>query len=634
VTSPQDAQPYGDGTGVRDQSPGSDQQTTVTSPDDQATSRVDPAALSAASAPFVADPFEADPFAAPGSPAPFSGGYRPEPATAPATYMTSPDMPFQGSAGGYATSGFDPAQGGEWANGQWIPQANPGEHPTAPLPGPEAAALPPQTAAPALPAPSYMQSGPPAQTQPPAQSQPPTQIPPPVHSPPPTPVQGQPPASIPPPAQGPPPAQQPAHYAPNGPYQPAPPAQPFPPMPNGPGQQGQSTQYGQPGQQVQPYQQAQPQQQVQPNQQGQPGQYGQPGQQIQPYQQAQPQQQVQPYQQAQPRQPGQELSPYIAHVPAARPPGEVEARPDSSRVFGPNATSMPERWKPVGLVPMPAHADPWLRRLATSVRGGAAKRAAEAGALLSQPLAAPRRIAVVGVRGGSGKSTVAALLASAYATHRGDRVLAIDADPDLGSLGLRLGSSSPNSLVELGRVPRVWRSVDEAERCLGRTQSGSWILSGERDIATPEAVSPNAYLGVLHGISPFFAVTVIDAGAGLVTQLNRAVLSDAHALLLASPASVDGVVSARRALEWINGWSAPLLGRTIAVFTAMSPQAAGLDLAQAATAVAKFGVTAALLPYDRHLAAGSTIEPWRLGEATRSTAVRMAVDALAQAQTA
>jgi MinD-like ATPase involved in chromosome partitioning or flagellar assembly len=304
-----------------------------------------------------------------------------------------------------------------------------------------------------------------------------------------------------------------------------------------------------------------------------------------------------------------------------------------SRVYGPDATPIPERWTPAGLVPMPAHADSWQRRLLTSVRGGAAKRAAEAGTQLSQPLPVPRRIAVLGVRGGSGKSTVASLLASAYATHRGDRVLAIDADPDLGSLGLRMGAVSPQSLLDLGRVPRSWLTVDEAERCLGRTQSGAWILAGERDTATPESVNPNAYLGVLHGISPFFAVTVIDASAGLVTQLNQAVLADAHASVLASPASVDGVVSARRALEWVRDWSAPLLERMIVAFTAMSEQAAGLDLERAQEAVGEYGVQAVLLPYDRHLAAGSTIEPWRLGESTRAAAVSLAVESLDRALT-
>lgn len=315
-------------------------------------------------------------------------------------------------------------------------------------------------------------------------------------------------------------------------------------------------------------------------------------------------------------------------------PGQQPPMPGHSKVFGPDATPIPQQWTPTGLLPMPDHADSRLQRLRSSVRGtGRASRDANSVASeLSQPVATSRRIAVLGIRGGSGKSTVAALLVSAYATHRGDRVLAVDADPDLGSLGLRLGANSPTSLANLGKVPRVWTTLDEAERCLGRSQSGAWILSGERDTATPETVPPNAYLGVLHGISRYFAVTVVDAGAGLVTPLNQAVLADAHSIVLATPASVDGVVSARRALEWIGEWNPQRLRQTMVALTAMSPQAVDIDLNRTAEAFAQFGVVPALLPYDRHLATGSTIEPWRLGERTRNSAVRLAAATLVRAR--
>ncbi len=321
-------------------------------------------------------------------------------------------------------------------------------------------------------------------------------------------------------------------------------------------------------------------------------------------------------------------------APQGLPPGQPPMPQGPSKVFGPDATPVQQQWTPSGLLPMPEHADNRLQRLRSSVRGaGRSTRGADdVAGELGAPVTTGRRIAVLGIRGGSGKSTVAALLVSAYATHRGDRVLAVDADPDLGSLGLRLGASSPTSLANLGKVPRVWSTLDEAERCLGRSQSGAWILSGERGSAAPETVAPNAYFGVLHGISRYFAVTVVDAGAGMVTPLNQAVLSDAHAIVLATPASIDGVVSARRALEWIREWNPQRLQQAMIALTAMSPQAVGIDLNRTAEAFAPFGVVPALLPYDRHLATGSTIEPWRLGERTRNSAVQLAAATLAKAR--
>jgi MinD-like ATPase involved in chromosome partitioning or flagellar assembly len=359
-----------------------------------------------------------------------------------------------------------------------------------------------------------------------------------------------------------------------------------------------------------------------------PGQHGYPQQQAFP---GAPQQQL-------PAQAYPQSAPPAQAMPSSAPPNTAPPGQQPSRVFGPDATQIPEQWTPDGLLRMPEHADNWHQRLRTSVRGiggsaaKASREAAEVAGVLSQPVTTGRRIAVLGIRGGSGKSTVAALLASAYATHRGDRVLAVDADPDLGSLGLRLGASSPTSLVGLGRVPRVWQTLDEAERCLGRAPSGAWILSGERGSAQPETMPPNAYLGVLHGISRYFAVTVVDAGAGMVTQLNQSVLADAHAIVLATPASIDGVVSARRALEWIRDWNPQRLPQTVVALTAMSPQATDIDMGRTVEALAPYGVPPALLPYDRHLATGSTIEPWRLGERTRNSAVQLAAAALSRAR--
>jgi hypothetical protein len=42
-------------------------------------------------------------------------------------------------------------------------------------------------------------------------------------------------------------------------------------------------------------------------------------------------------------------------------------------------------------------------------------------------------------------------------------------------------------------------------------------------------------------------------------------------------------------------------------------------------------VPAVFLPYDRHLAVGGAIEPWRLGDGSRTAAVQLAAIALERA---
>src|SRR5438067_2547088 len=76
------------------------------------------------------------------------------------------------------------------------------------------------------------------------------------------------------------------------------------------------------------------------------------------------------------------------------------------------------------------------------LRGGATGPGADA-SRLADVIAAPRlarcvTIAVVSPKGGVGKPTTAALLGSLFAMIRSDRVVAVDSNPDHGTLGRSL----------------------------------------------------------------------------------------------------------------------------------------------------------------------------------------------------
>ena len=60
----------------------------------------------------------------------------------------------------------------------------------------------------------------------------------------------------------------------------------------------------------------------------------------------------------------------------------------------------------------------------------------------ARPLPGAHRVAVTSIKGGVGKTTVAACLGLVLAEHRGDRVVALDANPDAGTLADRLTGES------------------------------------------------------------------------------------------------------------------------------------------------------------------------------------------------
>ncbi|MEU5883495.1 hypothetical protein [Spirillospora sp. NPDC047279] len=247
---------------------------------------------------------------------------------------------------------------------------------------------------------------------------------------------------------------------------------------------------------------------------------------------------------------------------------------------------------------------------------------AQLDAVLGQPVPSCRRIVVSSIRGGAGKSSVAALVADVIRQHRGDRVLAVDADPGLGSLPLRLGVSSSRSLRDLASArPRSW---EEAAPYLMRTDEGLWVLSCNVGQEVGAELGYDVFQAGAGRVSRYFSTSVIDCGAGLVGGLQKDIIASAHAQVFVAPGTGDGAASAMAALHWfVEQGFGPLLARTVIVLTAHTPDP-DTDLVRAGRMLAGGGLAVEIMPYDRHLAAGVTIAAERVGAASRTVATRVA----------
>lgn len=248
---------------------------------------------------------------------------------------------------------------------------------------------------------------------------------------------------------------------------------------------------------------------------------------------------------------------------------------------------------------------------------------------LRMPVPSCRRIAVTSIRGGAGKTTVAALLASVIAEHRDDRVLALDADSGIGSLPLRLGVHAERSMRDLAEAsPRSW---DQTAGFLARTGQGLWVLSGSARGQVSE-LELETFQVAAGGVSRYFSAAVIDCGAGIVARLQRGVLAAAHAQVFVAPGTVDGAISARQTLGWFvgSGYEA-LLSRTVVALVAHSPHADGdADLDRARQVLSDGGLPVVVVPYDRHLATGTAITPDRVSGMVRTSATWIAAEVFAR----
>ncbi|MEU8915915.1 hypothetical protein [Streptomyces nigrescens] len=286
--------------------------------------------------------------------------------------------------------------------------------------------------------------------------------------------------------------------------------------------------------------------------------------------------------------------------------------------------------------PRPRRGDPLARRAGRALRrvfasSPAAETAAvtQAAHAIQQPVTTGRQIAVSSIRGGAGKSTVAALLALTFAHYRSDPVLAVEADPALGTLPHRLGAREVRwSGSDLAQIVDPSMLITDLTGYLLPFAGGGWLLPGSQG-AIGTRLDLDTYRVVMTSLRRHFAATVVDCET-LPAEVARTALVTTQARVLVTPATPEGVAATRSVLDWVGGLHSGLLPTTVVVLTHTSPDS-GVDVRRAAEHLGAGGAAVLPLPYDRHLAAGGAIRTELLGERTREAAARIAAEVMDRA---
>ncbi|MDQ3734955.1 MAG: MinD/ParA family protein [Actinomycetota bacterium] len=244
------------------------------------------------------------------------------------------------------------------------------------------------------------------------------------------------------------------------------------------------------------------------------------------------------------------------------------------------------------------------------------------------PIPAPRRIAVIGLKGGTGKTTVAVGMANTYARARRNDVLLFDADTRHGSLPLRTGVlpvASAHDLAVTGDPGRV----EILAGSLARSRDGVWVMPSGRTAAQSAEMDERVYTGAMNAVYRHFPVMITDCGAGVATPLMQRVLSGSHCLVFATSANADGVMTTESSVDWLHrtGYG-ELTNRSLVVLTNYSSKGPGLSLAEAKRRFASSCAAVLAIPADRHLEIGSYLDLDALEPATRSAFTELAAIAL------
>jgi MinD-like ATPase involved in chromosome partitioning or flagellar assembly len=248
------------------------------------------------------------------------------------------------------------------------------------------------------------------------------------------------------------------------------------------------------------------------------------------------------------------------------------------------------------------------------------------------PLAGTRRVVVLSIKGGVGKTTTVAVAGSLLAGLRRDKVVALDASSDWGTLATRLSVVPRQSVRELASNGRHAVSEHGVLAQLAAAPSGLLVVGSDPQTVISGALTEEEYVQTLRLLEYVGNLIITDVGAGLQQPFLPAALAGCDQLVVASAATWDAAQSAGAALDWLaaRGFG-PLVERSIVVVNNLYParrRRSGYirdiksDLSRRARAVHD-------VPFDAALQPGGRILLRKLSASVRQAYLEVAADIVA-----
>lgn len=235
-------------------------------------------------------------------------------------------------------------------------------------------------------------------------------------------------------------------------------------------------------------------------------------------------------------------------------------------------------------------------------------------------------VMVSSMKGGVGKTTVSALLGLLLAEERGERVVAVDANPDAGTLADRLVGEKIAAQIT---VRKLLNHLDEVHtfsdlshyvHLVNRLQ----VVASEQEPEASEAFSQSDYEAVIDLLSRFCQVLVTDSGTGITHSAMQGGLARADSLVIVGSLTQDAASRAARTLNWLAArrW-ASLAERAVVVFS-QDRESSSIDERPILEHFQSRCRAVLTLPSDPHLKAGGPIDLDALRPATRDAAREIA----------
>lgn len=165
----------------------------------------------------------------------------------------------------------------------------------------------------------------------------------------------------------------------------------------------------------------------------------------------------------------------------------------------------------------------------------------------------PRRITVLSRKGGVGKTTTTLMLGQTLASERGDRIIAVDGNPDAGNLGYRIEAGAAEASVTdlLNELTDIHRYAD-MRRFTTQTAVGLEVLRSDDDPQISTALGDQEYGAIMSLLDRFYNLILIDTGTGILDSAVQGILDGTDQIVLVVSPSLDAARAASQTLDWLT----------------------------------------------------------------------------------
>lgn len=246
-------------------------------------------------------------------------------------------------------------------------------------------------------------------------------------------------------------------------------------------------------------------------------------------------------------------------------------------------------------------------------------------ARVKTPVQGCRKVAFISRKGGVGKTTTCLLAGHTFATHRGDRVIALDGNPDAGTLGHRLRRETTATITSLlADAERIERYAD-IRGYTSQAPTRLEVVAADDDPHITQALGEVEFTRAIDLLERHYSLVCLDTGTGVLDSATRGILRAADQIVVVIAPSLDGARAASSTLDWLeeNGYRR-LLEDAVGVVNGVCPGATGLDLERVEGHFAARCRATVRIPWDRHLETGAEADVLELARATQHAYLELA----------